>query len=271
MELMNIISIRFWTFVIISASFLFHARAQSTNRAFLSSSVTFDQVSNVVKKGVSREAVIKAFGEPPVEREKISNFEWEDTYPMEMPKRLADFKDEFAGFEVRYLSNRVESWSAIESGPLVFGTNDTPLESLAGTNIAEIAFHVVYETPDPVAGYRYIDTPSLPHLGIIMTNADFVARDISHVALTEANLFPPSAGKEYDITIRFSDSQTNVFAKFTRQRIGKRLLMMIDNEPITAPLIMEPIADGEFMISFRDKKEAEEMMKRLSKTSHPAP
>jgi len=245
--------------------------AQSTNHPFLSYLVTFEQVSNVVKKGVSREAVIKAFGEPPFGGEKISNLEFADIYPMEMPKRLADFKDGFAGFQVRYLSNRVESWSPIVSNPIVLTTNKTPFESIKGVgNIKDIAFHVVYDMNDPSPGWRYIDTTAFPHLGSIRTNADFVTQNIPLVEMTEANLVPSSAGRQFDITIYLADSQTNTFANLMTRYSGKKLVMMVDNEPIAAPYILEPITDGRVSLSFRGRNQAEEVIKRLSKP-HPAP
>jgi hypothetical protein len=264
---MNTKCIRLWIFLTICSCSncildLPPANGEATNSPNFGSFPTELQVGDIVKEGVSRETVIKAFGPPMVHDQKPGEPIWYDIYFRGLPKRATDpeAKAGFSGFKVNYKHDQVTSLSPVESRGLLYYTNTTTLDDIQGTNVNQnVALYVVDDPP--TERDRYIDTPSLPHLGFIKSNPNFVAQNIASVELTESDLGYSNSGKRYDIHIRFSIVDAKALENLVAQNFGKRILIMIDGEPVVAPFLLVPISDGQFNLSYEDKKSAKEIMR----------
>ena len=154
---------------------------------------------------------------------------------------------------------------------LLCGCGASPSES---TNAA-LKFYIVSE--EETDGGRFIDTPELPKVGYISVRPDLVVTNIKDVfpqksagsaimgdtngMHTVVPSHPPSA---LSVTLRAEDGVR--FASLTEKAIGKRLLVMLDEKPLTAPKVMAPIESGGFLIEFRDEndlKKTEDALKKL--------
>jgi hypothetical protein len=51
----------------------------------------------------------------------------------------------------------------------------------------------------------------------------------------------------------------------TSQNIAKQILVVVNQTPLVAPVVEQPLKDGEMLITLRDKKKAEEAMSIIKK------
>jgi hypothetical protein len=247
---------------------LLSADAQSIGARGMNSFPAEEQVSNIVKEGVSRETVIKAFGKP-IGRGLVAGGPiWEDSYVKAPPKRLQDDKEGFSGFVVEYIDDKVVSWTPVESGPIIYYTNTTTLEHVEGSNgLAKISFYAVNESQEKS---RFVNIPSSSKPTFIKSDPTLVVGKIRAVELREADLGPPNKGKRYGVVIHLLKSDAEAFENMVGQNIGKKIVIMIDEQPVAAPIVTSPITDGQFSVSFQDKKIADEIMRKLKKSLSPS-
>lgn len=85
--------------------------------------------------------------------------------------------------------------------------------------------------------------------------------------LTDAHIASAKVAKtEYgpQIEIVFTDEGRNIFAKITRENIGKPLAIIIDDKVISAPVIMAEISGGKAVITGKfSEQEARSIAKRI--------
>jgi len=73
---------------------------------------------------------------------------------------------------------------------------------------------------------------------------------ITGVDLESVSIAPPqNPGEGYIVLFRLKQEGTELFAEHTRNNTGKILAIVLDNEVISAPVISQPIVDGEGAIS----------------------
>jgi preprotein translocase subunit SecD len=145
----------------------------------------------------------------------------------------------------------------------------------AETTNATLTIYIVHQ--EKIEDGRFIDTPSLPRVGYIAAKPDL---DVTNLL----NVYPQKPADEaimYDtngnptvvpshglpaLAVVLPPDDAKRFAALTGQAIGKRLLVMVDDKPLTAPKIMQPIEGGNFLIEFRneaDLKKTEDELKKL--------
>jgi preprotein translocase subunit SecD len=74
------------------------------------------------------------------------------------------------------------------------------------------------------------------------------------------------------VEVSFDHRGRDILASITRQNVGHRIALVIGDEVITAPVIQEPILDGEIEISGAFSQEAAENLALLLRgSSTPAP
>jgi len=118
---------------------------------------------------------------------------------------------------------------------------------------ARLAFHVVSD--QPIDGGRFIDTQDLPKLGHIAAEPDLSVTMLEEV-------YPNSGG----LAVALGPEDTRAFASLTEKSIGKRILVVVGEQLISAPRIMAPIEGGRLLIEFpghTDLKQAEDELKQL--------
>ena len=145
-------------------------------------------------------------------------------------------------------------------------TNDTTVP---------LFFHVVSE--DEIDGGQFIDTPDFPQLGYIANAPDLVVTRLEAVVpdvSRQQDIMVDKAGKETvmpmqtrpAITIRMRAEDAKKFSTLTEQAIGKRVLLMLGDTPLIAPMVQGPISTPSLILTLgeeTDKKKVEDELKKL--------
>ena len=124
-----------------------------------------------------------------------------------------------------------------------------------------LMFYVVSQ--EKIEGGRFIDTADHPRVGFIAVKPDLTVTNLQEVSIPtdpgQSIIFDKS-GKATVVTndlipalaLALNAEDTKRFAALTERSIGKRLLIMLGDKPLSAPEVMAPIENGRFLIEFRD-------------------
>jgi hypothetical protein len=126
------------------------------------------------------------------------------------------------------------------------------------TNTA-LSFYVLSE--EKLAGGRFIDTAAIPKAGYIGPVADLVITNLldvypqqsapfSIMVDTNGNRTVVTNAARPALTIVLPPEEAKRFGALTERAVGKRLLVVVGNKPVTAPYIMTPIETGSMSIEF---------------------
>ena len=130
--------------------------------------------------------------------------------------------------------------------------------AVATTSETEVLkFFVVSESP--VAGGRNIDTTDLPKLGYIGAQPAMLVRSLQSVT-NAPNVTSTYAGKttyERAIQIKMFPADAKRFADLTRENLGKRLLLMLGDTPLIAPVIRMPIETKYLDLTLGERKDVD--------------
>jgi len=143
------------------------------------------------------------------------------------------------------------------------------------TNV--LRFFVVSESPIP--GGRNIDTLELPKLGYIKAQPDMLVLGLQSVATNMTHSTSHYAGKtteadELAIDVMMLPADAKRFADLTRQNVGSRLLLMLGEHPLIAPVIRMPIEGGHLQFTLGKREDVgriREDLERLASHEQAAP
>jgi preprotein translocase subunit SecD len=115
-----------------------------------------------------------------------------------------------------------------------------------------LSFFVVSDTA--ILGGRYIDTAEFPKLGYISNAPSYVLtrlREVSTNDVTEISIMDRksvSTNSSPAVVIRMFRTEGESFAEFTRQNIDRKVLLMLRDKPLLAPLVRAPIENGSIQL-----------------------
>lgn len=108
---------------------------------------------------------------------------------------------------------------------------------------------------------RYLDTAEFPKLGYIRNTPDLVVSNLQSVTTNTASWLETYQGKQtqksapaFQILMLASDSKR--FSELTRTNLGHRLLLMLEERPLIAPVIMSPIESGSIQVRLGEKNDS---------------
>jgi preprotein translocase subunit SecD len=133
--------------------------------------------------------------------------------------------------------------------------------SLVGAETTNMALTFYVLSQERIEGGRFIDTPAIPQAGYVGWVADLAVTNLLDVYRQEAAAFSVMTDKNGNRTvvtnaaqpalaIKLPPEEAKRFAALTQRAVGKRLLVMLGDKPLTAPRIMMPIATGSMVIDF---------------------
>ena len=140
--------------------------------------------------------------------------------------------------------------------------------------IIPLSFYIVSE--EKMDGGRFIDTPDFPKLGYIDAEPDLVVTTLSAVKATVLREQVSSSSKgdqtsgeirespALDIVLQPDDAKK--FQELTGRAVGKRVLLMLDERPLLAPRVRDPILTSTLELTFHeqgDHVKIEEGLKKL--------
>src|SRR5579859_3912258 len=129
----------------------------------------------------------------------------------------------------------------------------------AATTNAPLIFYVISE--EKVAGGRFIDTAAIPKAGYIAAKSDLTLSSLRDVYPQESSLFSVMTDTNGNhsvvsntpapaLAVVLSPEDAKRFAALTERAVGKRLLVMLGDKPLTAPIVRTPIDGGTMVIEF---------------------
>jgi hypothetical protein len=103
--------------------------------------------------------------------------------------------------------------------------------------VIPLSFYIVSDVAIP--GGRYIDSPDFPKLGYIASTPDMVLERLEAVTFETPKFFTPPRPI---VNMVMRKESLEPFASLTDRAQGKRILLMIGDLPLTAPLVKERIS-----------------------------
>ncbi|NNU14999.1 protein translocase subunit SecD [Parvularcula sp. ZS-1/3] len=148
------------------------------------------------------------------------------------------------------------------------------LKSVIGRT-GQLSFHMVDDTVTPTD----IAEGRVPPRRIVLPNVDFGGQlalfespDITGDMITDASASPNSDGGGWQVNFAFDGRGQRRFADVTRENLGRRFAIVLDEQIISAPTIQTPILGGSGRITGRfAPEEATELAILIKSGALPAP
>jgi protein-export membrane protein SecD len=148
------------------------------------------------------------------------------------------------------------------------------LKSVIGRT-GQLSFHMVDDsvTPTDIAAGR------IPPRRLVLPNSDtglslalFQTADVTGDMITDASAQPNPDGGAFQVSFAFDSRGQRRFADVTRENIGRRFAIVLDEQIISAPTIQTPILGGSGRITGRfSPQEATELAILIKSGALPAP
>jgi hypothetical protein len=132
-------------------------------------------------------------------------------------------------------------------------------------------FYVVL--PEPSAGTHYFDSPFFPKLGYITARPDLPISRLESVTLEtcreRSTLVHEDGTSEVEdekrqcLMIRLYPTEAKAFENLTTRYVGRRMLLLLDGEPIFAPNIREPVSGESIRITLPAHSDAARVKRKL--------
>lgn len=128
----------------------------------------------------------------------------------------------------------------------------------AATNTTNaLRFYVI--TEQPVSGGRYVDTRDFPKLGYISNAPSYVlarlqkvfTNDVTSVSfLHRGDKVEIETNTTPAVSITMFPGDAKAFAEFTRQNIDRKVVLILQDQPLMAPMIQAPIETGTLQLGW---------------------
>mgnify|MGYP001603408617 CR=1 FL=1 len=152
-----------------------------------------------------------------------------------------------------------------------YALGDTKISEVVET---EFGYHILYRVGSrPSRSYEiaHIEMPWTTASDVLTvdpwTNTELSGKHVKHAAVS----FDPNTGTPY-VVIDFNDEGTQLFGELTKENVGKVIGIFLDGEPITTPVVQEPIYGGQASITGNfTVAESKMLAQRLNAGALPVP
>lgn len=132
---------------------------------------------------------------------------------------------------------------------------------LAADEKPALEFYVISQ--EKIEGGRFINTKEFPKLGHITAKPGLKLGKLANAAIGDRDeKFPV-----LQITLLEKDARS--LAAFTKRNVGNRIFLMIDDLPLLAPTVLEPIRTRTLQISISDKTRLQKLLPSLRRLVKP--
>ncbi len=169
----------------------------------------------------------------------------------------------------------------VEDGGIVSNGEEKLLVDLPGVTDVEKATSMIGQTPllefkiEAPAGTSKevkIGPDGQIDLGAINLDQKFASTELTGRYLEKAVLEFDQNTREPKVSLQFDDTGTALFAKITKENIGKMVAIYLDGSPISTPVVREEIPNGQAVISGSfTPTEAKQLVGRLNSGALPVP
>jgi preprotein translocase subunit SecD len=170
----------------------------------------------------------------------------------------------------------------IQQSSFISGGEEKLIVDLPGISDLEKATEMIGQTPllefktesgntfDPEKAQEV----SVDENGQIVLNMpeEFTNTELTGRYLKRASLEFDSTTRQPMVSLQFDDKGTELFAKITKENIGKRVAIYLDGAPLSTPVVREEIPNGQAVISGDFTPiEAKQLVGRLNSGALPVP
>ena len=141
------------------------------------------------------------------------------------------------------------------AGALLVGS----LVARSGTTNTPLTFYVVSEEKTTDSA-RFLNSTALPNVGDISSKPDLIVTNLQDVFPQKT--IPPRP----TLAVAPHSADAKRVMALSQQAPGKRLLVMLGDRRLSAPIVRAPIESGSFVIEFRSQtelKRTEDDLKKL--------
>ncbi len=166
----------------------------------------------------------------------------------------------------------------VQSGGFISGNDEKLIIDLPGVTDVEKATAMIGQTP--FLEFKTEAPKDAPQTATVdkdgKVNIDvgprFINTELTGRYLKKATLEFDENTREPKVQLQFDDKGTELFAKITRENVGKTVAIFLDGAPISIPVVREEILNGEAIISGSfTPLEAKILVGRLNSGALPVP
>jgi len=176
-----------------------------------------------------------------------------------------DYITHVLGLNARITNGHLAYWGFVSANlPNVEHSQIQALEST--TNLAdtlEIEFYVV--SPEEIPDGRFVNTVRFPNLGFTTTSPVLRIRTVERITIKERTTVGDKneTNRHWLVAVELAKKDAVEFGMITQTNLGKRLLIMLDKEPVSCATVTLPIESGAFEFVCSDSNLLEFIRKRL--------
>ena len=169
----------------------------------------------------------------------------------------------------------------VQRGGFVSGEEEKLIVDLPGVTDIKQAIEMIgqtpllefkVETPEDVSRTVKVDKDGKIDLGSLNLSQQFTDTELTGRYLERATLEFDQNTREPIVSLQFNDVGTKLFAKITKNNIGKMVAIYLDGAPISTPIVREEIPNGQAVISGSfTPTEAKQLVGRLNSGALPVP
>lgn len=214
------------------------------------------EVREILVPGKLKAEVDRTFGAPIFQHDTTDGTRMA-VYDLLSDNRAVAWDNRFSGFQAYYDKNdRLLKWSPAYSTRTLSESNNV---SLPAENLIQgVQLYIVSDSE--LTPGRFIDTPKFPKLGYIAEKPDLV---IEHIESLQEQIVTTGRGeKQLGVVIAFSKEDAAGLEKLTRNNVLQKALIIVDGQPVAAPLITAPITDGKVQIDGLTKDEIQRFIRQ---------
>lgn len=166
----------------------------------------------------------------------------------------------------------------VQHSGLVSGEDEQLIVDLPGVTDLKQAIEMIGQTPllefkteAPADAVKNATVDKDGKIDIDL-NSQFVSTELTGRYLQRATLEFDTNTREPRVSLQFNDIGTKLFAKITKDNIGKMVAIYLDGAPISTPVVREEIPNGQAVISGGfTPNEAKQLVGRLNSGALPVP
>ena len=165
----------------------------------------------------------------------------------------------------------------IQRGSLISGAGEQLIVDLPGITDIKSAIAMIGQTPlleFKTEAPQISQAATVDKDGKVNINAgpQFISTELTGRYLSRATLEFDTNTREPKVSLQFNDQGAALFAKITKENVGKMVAIYLDGAPVSTPVVREEIPNGQAVISGNfTPNEAKLLVGRLNSGALPVP
>jgi len=171
---------------------------------------------------------------------------------------------------------------AVQSSSFLSGEGEKLIVDLPGVTDVEKAVEMIGQTPllqfkieasaDSLEKELKVNEKGEAEIVLSPNQEQFVDTELTGRYLKKATLEFDQTTREPKVSLQFDETGTKLFAKITKENVGKMVAIYLDGSPISTPVVREEIPSGQAVISGNfTATEAKQLVGRLNSGALPVP